>query len=212
MRPLTYAIPKPLAPINGQSILEYTLNSLPKAIDEVIIIIGHLGDRIKKKLGNRYRGIKIKYAKQEKLLGTFHALKCAKKFLSEEFLVLMGDDLYATRDLEKLLKYRRAILVKRIKDSRGRFGKCYIQNNLFKGNIEGGSKQKKNSYIYANCAAYKLTREIFKEKVIRDHRGEQLLPNMLGNLGQRKDVHVVRASFWFPIANQDDLKRAERLI
>ena len=53
MRPLTYDIPKPMLPIKGKPVLEYTLSFLPDDIDEVIIVVNYLGKHIKKYFGGR---------------------------------------------------------------------------------------------------------------------------------------------------------------
>ena len=58
---LTENCPKPLIKINGKPILEYTLSSLPSQINEIIIIIGYLGEKIRKTFGNKFRNINIKY-------------------------------------------------------------------------------------------------------------------------------------------------------
>ncbi len=53
MRPLTYEVPKALIPVGGKPVIEYTLEMLQEAgIREVILAIGHLGDKIKEEVGN----------------------------------------------------------------------------------------------------------------------------------------------------------------
>ena len=47
MRPLTYDMPKAMLPVKGKPVLEYTISFLPEEIDEIIIVINHLGDQIK---------------------------------------------------------------------------------------------------------------------------------------------------------------------
>src|SRR3989344_5644423 len=80
LRPVTLKVPKPLVLLNDRPILEHILNELPKKVDEVILVIGYLGDKVKKHFGNNFLGKKIKYVIQEEQLGTFHALKQAKNF------------------------------------------------------------------------------------------------------------------------------------
>jgi len=47
MGELTNDLPKPLLKISGRPILEYTLANLPREIDEVILVIGYHGHKIK---------------------------------------------------------------------------------------------------------------------------------------------------------------------
>src|SRR3990167_2605925 len=52
MLPLTLTTPKPLLPVNGKPIIDYIFDSLPFEIDEVIIAVLYLGDKLKKYLSN----------------------------------------------------------------------------------------------------------------------------------------------------------------
>ncbi len=74
LRPLTLDKPKPLIEINGKSLLEHNMDKLIGLVNEIILVIGYKGEKVKEKFGNNYRGIKIKYIKQKKLLGTGKAL------------------------------------------------------------------------------------------------------------------------------------------
>lgn len=206
LRPITRKTPKALIKINEVPILERTLNELPKEINEVIIVIGHLGEKIKNYFGKKFLNLPVKYVSQKKLLGTFHALKQARKKLRNEFLVLMADDIYSKKDLEKLIKYKRAILVKKVAKIPERFsGGCIVKRGFLKNVI------KKNGVKiqYINCGAYKLTKEIFKEKKLKDSNGEQLLSYMVGSLARKKPVKAVTASFWLPIATEKDVRKAK---
>ena len=99
MRPLTDAVAKPLLKIGDRPLLEYTFDALPDEIDEVIVVIGYLGEQIRTYLGEEFRGRKIKYVVQEKLEGTAKALWEAKSLLRERFLVLMADDIFAKKNI-----------------------------------------------------------------------------------------------------------------
>ena len=59
---ITRKIPKPLLPINNTTLIENILNCIPgRLVNEVIVIVGYMEDKIKSKLGNNYNGIKIRY-------------------------------------------------------------------------------------------------------------------------------------------------------
>ena len=98
LRPLTYDTPKPLLKIGDKTLIEYNIERLPECIDELVIVIGYLGEQIIDYFGNQYKGKKISYIKQSQLLGTGHALFLCKKILNDRFLVLMGDDIYSQED------------------------------------------------------------------------------------------------------------------
>ena len=66
MRPLTLRTPKPLLQVAGRPLLEHIIYALPKDINELIVVIGYLGDQIKNFLGNEYHGLKIQYIWQKR--------------------------------------------------------------------------------------------------------------------------------------------------
>jgi len=210
LRPLTLNTPKPLVKINNKPILEYTLNALPNQIDEVILVIGYLSDQIKKQFGHHFNNKKISYVKQKEPKGTFHALRQAKPFLKKEFLVLYADDIYSQKDLNKLLLYKQAILVRKIKGPSEKFGICLIKNkNLLK---EIKEKEKNIKFTFANCGAYKLSDKIFKEKIIYGPTGEEYLSSMVGTLAQKNPIHIVPSNTWQQITSPEDIKKAEKLL
>lgn len=94
MRPLTLEIPKALILVSGRPIIEHTIELLRNAgIREIIICVGHLGEKIKEAIGNGQKyGVKIIYSREEKALGSFGALINAKELLTRKpFLVINGD-------------------------------------------------------------------------------------------------------------------------
>ena len=94
LRPLTDSIPKPLIDVGGKPILRHTLEALPSAVDDVIVVTGYMGEMIRKELGSSVRTVE-----QTELLGTYDALLRAHPLLDDApFLALNGDDLYDTTD------------------------------------------------------------------------------------------------------------------
>jgi NDP-sugar pyrophosphorylase family protein len=94
MRPLTYEVPKPLIPVRGRPLIEYTIELLREAgIREIILAIGHLGEKIKEEVGGgRKYGVKVSYSEEESFLGSAGALRNAREFiLDKPFLVINGD-------------------------------------------------------------------------------------------------------------------------
>ena len=67
-------IPKPMLKIGDKTILEHQIECLKKSnVDEIIIVIGHLGEKIKTYFGDGSKlGVKISYYEEDpnKPLGT----------------------------------------------------------------------------------------------------------------------------------------------
>ena len=108
LRPLTYAIPKPLLPINERPMLEHILLYLKKyGITEVFMTIGYLGYQIKSYFGDGSDlGIKIKYVEEKKPLGTAGCLNLIKDELDDTFILIGGDNL-TTLDLSKFVEFHK---------------------------------------------------------------------------------------------------------
>ena len=94
LRPLTESIPKSLIEVAGKPFLEHQLIALrAQGIEHVILSVGHLGDRIREKIGDGGRfGLVIQYVSDgPRLLGTGGAVKRAAALLDGPFFVLYGD-------------------------------------------------------------------------------------------------------------------------
>ena len=98
---LTKNIPKPMLKVAGKTLLEHKFDILPESIDEIIMVIGYLGEVIRDTYGNEYKGKKITYVLQDKMHGTGGAVWLCRDLIADKFLVLNGDDMYAKEDLEK---------------------------------------------------------------------------------------------------------------
>src|SRR5262249_25292013 len=106
------SMPKPMLSYRGKNLIEHKLDVLPPEIDEVILIIGYLGHKIKSYFGDSFGGKKIKYAEQNEPLGTGHAIAQARHLLNDRFIVMMGDDIYDAADIKKCLDHTWAIVTK----------------------------------------------------------------------------------------------------
>ncbi len=101
MEELTTAIPKSMLSVNGKTLLEHKFDALPDEIREVILIVGYCADVIRTKYAGEYRGRPLIYVEQSDLNGTAGALWSAKDTLKDKFLVLNGDDIFSSEDLQK---------------------------------------------------------------------------------------------------------------
>ena len=101
----TKTIPKVLLNIRDRTVLDWQLQFLKDVrVEEVILASGHLHDVLYERVGNNYHGIRIRYAKEEKRLGTGGAIKNAmKQIRMSPFFVLNGDVLLADFSLQRML-------------------------------------------------------------------------------------------------------------
>jgi UDP-N-acetylglucosamine diphosphorylase / glucose-1-phosphate thymidylyltransferase / UDP-N-acetylgalactosamine diphosphorylase / glucosamine-1-phosphate N-acetyltransferase / galactosamine-1-phosphate N-acetyltransferase len=210
MRPLTYDIPKPMLPIKGKPVLEYTIDSLPEEIDEVIIVINHLGDQIKNYFGDVWKGRKIKYVLQEELNGTGGAIYSCKHLVGDDFLVINGDDLYRREDFKKMLDNGLSILTYEV-DSPKRFGVLKVDEN---GNLIDiiENKGQLEGIQLINTGTYKLNKKFFDYNLVPISETEFGLPQTMMQMAKDFPVKIVKATEWFPLGFPEDIQKAEEVI
>ncbi len=95
LRPHTWSKPKPLVTVAGKPVLGHVLDmfaSLP-SIDEVIFIVGYLGDQVQNYVARAYPGLRARYVEQTDMLGQSHAVWLARQGLSGPMLLVFVDTL-----------------------------------------------------------------------------------------------------------------------
>ena len=75
-------------------------------VEEIIVVVGYMAEKIMDYFGTEFKGVRLQYVHQEKQLGTGHAVACAEELLRdrEEFVLLMGDNIYAKIDVQRMLQ------------------------------------------------------------------------------------------------------------
>ena len=101
----TRTVPKVLLDIADRTVLEWQIQLLKDAnVQEVVLASGHLHDVLYERVGTRYAGVRVRYAKEEKKLGTGGAIRNAMQHIrTSPFFVLNGDVLLANFSLQEML-------------------------------------------------------------------------------------------------------------
>jgi len=110
LAPITHTTPKPLVPVAGRPLLDRLLEFLRAGgIEEVVINLHHLGQRIEEHVGDGRRfGLRVRYSPEDPILDTGGGIKNAEPLLAgEPFVVANGDSLLEIR-LRDLLEWHRA--------------------------------------------------------------------------------------------------------
>jgi 8-oxo-dGTP diphosphatase len=89
------ALPKALIEIEGQTLLERSIEALKAiGVEKVVVVIGHLGETIVEFLSSRDFGIEVSTVEQEQPLGLAHAIATAANQVDSDFVVLCPDNIY----------------------------------------------------------------------------------------------------------------------
>lgn len=93
LRPHTWSRPKPLVSTAGKPVLGHVLDmfsSLPE-IDELVSIVGYLGEQIEAYVASDYPGWKARFVYQDEMLGQSHAVWLAREGLEGPMVLAFVD-------------------------------------------------------------------------------------------------------------------------
>ncbi len=167
LRPITYALPKPMVPVLNRPVMEHIVRLLAgNGFGEAIAnlhwfpetIEGHFGD------GSAF-GVELSYSREQQLLGTSGGVRNARGFLGDSFLVISGDaltdiDLGAMRAFHESHDGIATLATKRVADTT-QFGVAITGAD---GRIQGFQEKPEPAEALsdlANCGIYMFRSEIF---------------------------------------------------
>ena len=194
--PLSLTKPKHLLKVAGKTILEHSLDNLTSLVQEVIIVVGYKKEMIREAIGSNYKGLKIKYVVQKKLLGTGDATQRAIPYLKDKFLLLNGDDLYGNEDIKQCLKKYPSILLKQVKNPEN-YGQVKIKNNQVQELVE---KPKKIVSNLVNTGLYVIDKSIFDFKIKKSVRNEYEITDYIKSIIAKQKLYFHKAKKWIPVS------------
>jgi mannose-1-phosphate guanylyltransferase len=172
LRPLTYVMPKPVAPVLNRPIVAWIADLLAGSdFRQVVTNVSYLPEQIREVLGDGSDfGLEVSYSEEPEPLGTAGGVGKVRDFLSEtdSFLIISGDaltdiDLDAMRRAHEANVERGAIgtlATKRVEDTT-QFGVAITDEE---GRIQGFQEKPEPAEALsdlANCGIYMFRREIF---------------------------------------------------
>ena len=104
--PLTKSAPKCLTMVNGKSILKRQVSILnQQGFTRLVIVTGHLEDRIRKFLGTKVGGVNVEYvySPRYKTTNNIYSLWMARNVVQEPFLLLESDLVFEKSLLDSML-------------------------------------------------------------------------------------------------------------
>ncbi|HLC59554.1 MAG TPA: sugar phosphate nucleotidyltransferase [archaeon] len=207
--PLTENIPKVLISVGNKPLLSKSISVLRESgIDEIGIVVGYKKEKIKEFI-HRENLKNITLIEQPKISGTANAVQVSKDFVGKDnFLVIMGDNLYSPNDLKDILSYNKNCIGAIKMDVGGNYGKVLHDDWKLKEIAENTSKTDSN---LINVGAYLFTPKIFSaiEKTTR-HKNEFNITDSINILSKEEEVRVHKMKdYWFDIGTIEDIIKAE---
>ncbi len=209
MGKLTKNCPKPMLPINKKPKLAYSIEMLPEQISDIVLVVGYLSEQIEKYFGDKLGDKNIYYVKQKDFNGTAGAVSLVKDIVGDRCLVLMGDDLYYKKDLEKLLEYKQSLLAFETNKAQ-QFGLVDLDSERYLKSVIERPHTKTNGLI--NTGAYVLSKEYFDMPMVAISNTEYGLPQTLVSMYPKNKTKVVVAQKWQSIGTPEDLEIAQSRI
>ncbi|MFQ6002158.1 MAG: sugar phosphate nucleotidyltransferase [Candidatus Zixiibacteriota bacterium] len=164
LRPHTHTAPKGLLHVAGRPILGHILDALKQVkIDEVIFIIGFMGEQIVEYVKKNYK-FKSKFIRQKELRGLGYAIWLVSSEIknNEPVLIVLGDTIFET-DLAPVLKGGFDALGTKIVDDPRRFGIVEMEREFAKKLVEKPDKPTSNQAVVG--VYYITSTETFKESL-----------------------------------------------
>lgn len=209
MRPLTLLRPKPLIEVAGKPLIGHVLDALPSEIDEIILVVGYKAAMIKERLGDSYKGIRIRYVHQWMAAGTAHALSVARPFVTGKFLFLNADDIVGAEALAEAVKEPLAILVAHYPHPE-KMGVVSVHPDGTLAEIVEKPEHPKSDLV--NTGTMILDERLFDYESPRHESGEYFMTEPVSVMAQDLPIKVIEQPLWIPVGSPEDISKAEALL
>ena len=218
IRPLSRSLPKPMLPIAGRPLAAHVADAAAVAgADELIFVTGYKGDVVRDYFGDAYAGVPVRYATQERQLGTADAVRAAREYIDGPFAVINGDNLYDADGIVDLFSDGPGIGVYRV-ESPSNYGVLSVEGGRVTEIVEKPADPPSN---LANAGAYLFPEEAREYlDVPKSERGEHEITDVLARVIDEHAVTTTELDEWMDVgrawelleANERRLSELERSI
>jgi bifunctional UDP-N-acetylglucosamine pyrophosphorylase/glucosamine-1-phosphate N-acetyltransferase len=209
LRPHTLTTPKPLLPVRGRPILDWTLAALPPGVERVVVVTHYLAEQVEAFLRSQRHQPNWVTVHQQTPRGTGDAFRsCRGQVTADRVLVLNGDDLYAAADLAALGAKPAGLLVREVDEPR-KFGIVFTRPD---GTLERlVEKPDMTGRQLANIGAYLFPRPALDVELPLSPRGEYEITDAVSAVAARQPFYAVPARVWLPIGDEAAWRAADQL-
>ncbi len=219
LRPLTYAIPKPLLPVGGRPVLDYAIENLSacKEITKIYVAVSHAKEIIENYVKNMDYGIEVETVTTSGLEtgGDLRAVIDEKKIQGQVF-VAYGDIVSKINAVEMFVfhkKHKKSATVALFEvpdEDVNRFGIADMDGDLVKKFVEKPKKEESPSNL-ANAGYYILEKSAQDQLPSERKKVEEVLFPRLALEGQLAG-YVCKPDYWLDIGTIEAYRKANRLV
>jgi len=176
---------------DGKPLIKYSLENAAKLnVEEIIIVVGYLAERIINAFGNSFKGVPIKYVIQLEQKGLVHAIECSKNAIgNSDFFLFLGDEFLINADhISMVKKFSEECAfavcgVIKVNDMT-QISKTYSilfnsKSHQIVGLIEKPKHPLNNFMGTGNCIFKNKIFDYIKNTPINQNRGEKELPDLI---------------------------------
>jgi len=157
LRPLTQNRPKALIPVVNRPILEHLVDSLLACgIRDIIVVVGYRKEQVMRHL--IHLPVQVRVVEQQNQIGTGHALLCARNLISDDLLVLPGDNYVGPDSLKEVLNVQNSMLITTHRQP-SNFGVVNIEDGRVLGITE---KPAHANRMTVSCGVYHLRHDLLE--------------------------------------------------
>jgi len=219
LRPISYVFPKLLFPVVGKPMIYWTLDLLREfGVREVVLCVNYMADTLRRTVGDRYKGVSVRYSLEDVPLGTAGPIRLASGSISlKGTFIAMNGDVIAEIDLKEMLSHheRTGALVTdalhEVSDP-SRFGVVQLNRTDMVTRFIEKPKQARAPSRLANAGIYLIEPRVLK--MIPPRRKISLEKEIFPVLARRnKLAGFPFKGYWFDIGDLSDYRKANfRLI
>lgn len=208
LRPLTAHKPKVMIEVANRPIISYVVEALVEAgIREITMVVGYKRERVQSYFedGGSFRA-RIRYAVQERRLGTAHAFSAAKA-RGEDVLVVPGDNIIDSKLVKELVKERGDIVLGLQRHSNpSKYGVATLERDRVTS-LEEKPRQPQSDLV--STGVYRISKSMVNQISQRVRQGVRDLPEIVqGCIAKGGAVRgVVTTGLWLDAVYPWDLLR-----
>lgn len=213
MRPLTATRPKVMLPVANRPMLEHLMLAARDAgFQDFIFVVGYKEQRVREYFSDGAAwALSIRYVSQRRQLGTADALRMTKDIVERDFLLLNGDMLLASADIQRLAQLKAPSMAIFPTEHPENYGIVKTDGDCVTALIEKSPEPATN---LINAGAYILNQEIYDilSAIDPSERGEYELTDALQTYIRAGALTSLELNSWYDIGAPWNLLDANEMI